>query len=75
MSSKHKNPIAAIYMMTCLDNGKIYIGETGDLLNRMSSHRNVHRRKPANIRTKIEKAIVKHGYNSFVTTILVDDKC
>lgn len=74
MSGKHKNPIAAIYMMTCLDNGKIYIGETSDLLNRMSSHRNVHRRKSANIRTKIEKAVVKHGYNSFITSILADSK-
>lgn len=72
MSGKHKNPIAAIYMMTCLENGKIYIGETCDILNRMSAHRNVHRRREVNIRTKIEKAIVKHGYNTFVTTIFTD---
>lgn len=71
---KRKNPIAAIYMLTNIENGKIYIGETNDILSRISSHRCTPRRKKKYINTPIEKAIAKRGFDSFSWTVLLSQQ-
>ena len=74
MKGKHKNPIAAVYKLTNIITGKIYIGETSDLLNRITSHKGTPRRKSKYINTPIEKAVAKYGYESFSLELLVDGR-
>ena len=74
LKGKHKNPIAAVYKLTDNTNGKIYIGETSDLLNRITSHKGTPRRKSKYIVTKLEKAIAKKGYDAFTLDVLIDDR-
>lgn len=70
MKCKHKNPIAAVYRLTNIVNGKIYIGESSDMLNRLSTHRCTPRRKEKYINTPIEKAIVKYSFDAFAIDLL-----
>lgn len=71
---KRPNPLAAVYMLTNLENGKIYIGESNDVISRISTHRCTPRRKPKYIKSPIEKAIAKRGFDCFTVTILLSDK-
>lgn len=71
---KRPNPLAAVYMLTNLENGKIYIGESNDVISRISSHRCTPRRKPKYIKAPIEKAIVKRGFDCFTVTLLLSAK-
>lgn len=67
ISAKELNK-AGIYKLTCLKNNKIYIGKSTNLYKRLNNHKNCGSRKA--IRFYLQKAIVKHGWDSFVVDIL-----
>jgi group I intron endonuclease len=60
--------VAAIYKLTCLKNGKVYIGKTIDLKRRINNHKNS--RIIPNKKYMIASAIVKHGWDTFDVEIL-----
>jgi group I intron endonuclease len=68
--------IAGIYKLTCKVNGKVYIGQSVDILNRWRCHKN------DSIRDKndalIAKAICKYGWSNFnkeaIITFFDEDK-
>lgn len=69
MSNHSKYPKeAGIYKLTCNNNGKIYIGKSVNLYNRLNYH------KQCSKRTKgvyhFQRAIIKYGWDSFNVEIL-----
>lgn len=56
-----------IYKHTCTINGKSYIGFTGDLARRTREHRSLRTSCPA-----FKNAILKYGWESFVTEVLIE---
>lgn len=65
-----KNPIAAVYKLTNTINGKIYIGETCNFTDRMSTYK-THTRPGVTPLTKVEAAIQEYGWENFEKTKLV----
>ena len=65
-----KNPIAAVYKLTNTINGKIYIGETCNFTDRMSTYK-THTRPGITPLTKVEAAIQEYGWENFDKTKLV----
>lgn len=59
---------AGVYKMTCIDNGKIYIGKSYNIQQRL----NRHRRDADKLKNMgyFQRAIVKHGWDSFKVEIL-----
>lgn len=67
--------ISVIYLITCLVNGKIYVGSATDFHNRWHGYRKYGRPDTIDGRL-IERAIKKHGFDNFEFEILehVPDK-
>lgn len=65
--SKYPNK-AGIYKLTCINNGKIYIGKSTNLRRRLNSHKN----SPNKLIDKyfLQNAIAKYGWDSFNVDIL-----
>lgn len=59
---------AGIYKLTCLNNGKIYIGKSIDLHQRLNDHRRCSNKSKGDF--YFESALIKHGWNSFNVEIL-----
>jgi len=59
---------AGVYKFTCSNNGKIYIGKSVSLYNRINYHRNYAKRLKSG--GYFQNALIKHGWNSFVVDIL-----
>jgi len=59
---------AGVYKLTCINNGKIYIGKSVNIYYRLSCHKSCE--KKSNGRYYFENAIIKHGWNSFNIEIL-----
>jgi group I intron endonuclease len=59
---------AGIYKLTCLNNGKIYIGKSIDLSRRLNYHKNTSKKN--NGLYYLQNAIIKHGWDSFRVEIL-----
>lgn len=59
---------AGIYKLTCIDNGKIYIGKSVNLYIRIGDHRRCSTRKDG--KYYFENALIKYGWNSFEVEIL-----
>lgn len=69
MSNHSKYPKeAGIYKLTCISNGKIYIGKTVNIYNRIGGHRRCCNR--TNGRYLIERALIKHGWDAFTVEVL-----
>jgi group I intron endonuclease len=65
MESTSKYPTGAgIYKVTCIANNKIYIGKAVNLRKRLNKY------KHSKGRCYFEKAILKHGWDSFTVEIL-----
>lgn len=60
--------VAGIYKLTCIYNGKVYIGKAINLNKRLNSHRYCERRSKG--RCYFENVIIKYGWNSFVVEII-----
>lgn len=65
--SKYPNK-AGIYKFTCINNGKIYIGKSVNIYNRMASHKCMS--KNSNGRCYFDNALIKHGWDFFTVEIL-----
>lgn len=61
--------LPGIYKLTCVTNGKIYIGESLNLSQRMRQHR--HSQHTKRCQQVIISAIKKYGWNNFTVEILV----
>lgn len=59
---------AGIYKLTCINNGKIYIGKTVNFRKRLNDHKHCGRNGKSGFYLK--NAIVKHGWESFTVQIL-----
>lgn len=59
---------AGIYKLTCIENGKIYIGKSVNLFNRLGDHRRCSNRGIG--KCYFENALVKYGWTSFEVEIL-----
>lgn len=59
---------AGIYKLTCICNGKFYIGKTHNIKQRLNDHK-TSKNKVSN-KTFIKNAIVKYGWESFKIEIL-----
>jgi len=59
---------AGIYKITCINNGKFYIGKSVNLYSRLNYHKS--RAKKITGSTYFEKAMIKHGWDSFEVEIL-----
>jgi group I intron endonuclease len=69
MKSCSKYPKGAgIYKLTCIINGKTYIGKSVNFYNRFSAHK--YSEKKLNGSYRLQRAIIKHGWNSFNIEIL-----
>jgi group I intron endonuclease len=69
MSNHSKYPKeAGIYKLTCVNNGKIYIGKTINIRYRMGDHRRTSKKIKG--RYCIEHALIKHGWDSFTVEVL-----
>lgn len=55
---------AGIYKLTCINNGKVYIGKTANFNRRLKDHKNCKRRH------YLQNAITKHGWEAFRVEIL-----
>ena len=65
------NPIAAVYKLTNIINGKVYIGETSNFVDRMSTYRSVSRgRTNKNNVDAIHTAVREYGFDSFAIEVL-----
>lgn len=72
MGRAHK--IAAIYLLTDTINGKVYIGESSNISDRLSSYRTLSRMRSGEgykYSRPIEQAILEHSLNAFSTQILL----
>lgn len=63
--SKYLN-VAGIYKLTCNNNGKIYIGKSINISDRIK----VYRRGKNAIGNYLKNAIIKHGWDSFAVEVL-----
>lgn len=63
--------IYSIYRITNLLNGKVYIGFSSDVDNRIRTHFAIRRNSP---RSKLQHAIAKYGADSFVADIIYQAK-
>lgn len=77
-----KTKIIGIYLLTCTINNKKYVGESIDIIKRLTSHKNTANRLK-NDNTELKKyplyyAIIKYGWENFKSEIIekhdVDDK-
>lgn len=59
---------AGIYKITCINNGKVYIGKSVNIHHRISCHKSCS--KKYNGRCYFENAMIKHGWESFNVEIL-----
>ncbi len=59
---------AGIYKLTCLNNGKIYIGKSISLKRRLNRHKNSG--NDIKERGLLKRAILKYGWDSFTVEIL-----
>jgi group I intron endonuclease len=59
---------AGVYKLTCVKNGKVYIGKSVNMYFRLSCHKSCEKKSKG--RHYIESAIIKHGWNSFNIEIL-----
>jgi len=59
---------AGIYKLTCVHNGKIYIGKTVDFRGRFSKHKQCHKNSKDGYYLK--NAIMKYGWESFKVDII-----
>ena len=57
-----------IYKLTCDNNGKIYIGKSVNIKQRLNNHK--HSWKSSKKRWYLQNAIIKHGGESFNVEIL-----
>lgn len=55
---------AGIYKLTCINNGKVYIGKTINFKRRLYQH------KHPKVRYRLQNAIIKHGWEAFTVEIL-----
>jgi group I intron endonuclease len=65
--------LSAIYLITCLINGKQYVGQAKNLRARWVTHRNAALGKPSQSysqKTAIARAMRKYGFENFEMTIL-----
>lgn len=62
-----------IYRITNMINGKVYLGQTKNPLNRWSSHKSASL-KPEKYRTIISSALSKHGLDNFLFEIIITCK-
>lgn len=69
-----KNPIAAVYMLKNTITDKVYIGETVNFVDRMSWYKSIPNRANKYNKRPICQAILKYGFESFISTILLSDK-
>lgn len=63
------NPDPAVYAITCVGNGKIYIGSTVNVFNRWRNHRH-QLRKSIHHSVHLQRAWNKHGENAFVFKVI-----
>ncbi len=69
MSNHSKYPKeAGIYKLTCVNNGKIYIGKSINIYRRIGDHKRCSKR--AKGRWYFENVLIKHGWDSFTVEIL-----
>lgn len=54
---------AGIYKLTCV-NGKVYIGKSVNIFNRLRQHKN------PKVKYHLQNAILKYGWDSFTVEIL-----
>ncbi len=59
---------AGIYKLTCVNNGKIYIGKSVNLYDRMGDYRRCAKKSIG--RYYFENALIKHGWDSFKVEIV-----
>ncbi len=59
---------AGIYKLTCIENGKIYIGKSINIRNRMGDHRKCCNKTEG--RYYFEHALIKYGWDAFTVEIL-----
>lgn len=59
---------AGIYKLTCINNGKIYIGKSVNIYNRLGDHRRCAKKTKGDY--YFENALIKHGWDSFTVEIL-----
>lgn len=64
------NPIAVVYKLTNVANGKVYIGETFSFYTRMSQYRSTPKRDAKYNSAPIYQAILKYGFDMFTVEIL-----
>ncbi len=65
--SKYPN-VAGIYKITCVNNGKVYIGKANNLRVRINNHKNCRRKTKGMFH--FQYALLKHGWDSFTVEIL-----
>ena len=69
MKTKQKYPKGAgIYKLTCIRNGKVYIGKSVNMYFRLSCHKSCEKKTKG--RYYFENAIIKYGWDSFNVEIL-----
>lgn len=66
--NKREHSIAVIYLITCLVNGKIYVGSAKDFYKRYWDYEKIGGRTPAT--RLMEYAIKKYGFSAFEFSIL-----
>lgn len=69
-----KNPIAAVYCITNRVNGKLYFGESSNIVDRMSAYRTASRGRVGDTLSPIYQAIQDYGYDAFDFRIIVTEK-
>ena len=72
-----KNPIAAVYKLTNKQNGKIYIGESTNIVDRMSHYRTVSRgRGEGGHKTSrpMDRAMIEYGFDGFDVELLASSE-
>lgn len=68
-----KYPIAGIYRIINIINGRVYIGESGDLTYRMSAYKGTEQRGEKYAKRPIDQAILKYGYEYFLFAPIVTE--
>jgi len=59
---------AGIYKLTCINNGKIYIGKSVNIYHRISCHKSCAKKSEG--RCYFENALIRHGWDAFSIEIL-----
>jgi group I intron endonuclease len=65
---RKSSKIVGVYKLTCIDNGKIYIGKSVDIKNRLRLHKHSENKIIGN--GYFQNAIKKYGWKSFKVEIL-----